>query len=110
MTKINETKNSMEDVFGPKIETQKQVTDDQLIKQFIENNSIRRVKKNKEEIELYTVLEDKSNVKLIAQHGSTSGAIRHLASQGYKAGQIAKMLNIRPQHAYNVMNQIIKRK
>lgn len=39
---------------------------------------------------------------------TTSAQIRFLQKCGYKPSQIATILGIRPQHAYNVMNQVLK--
>jgi len=39
---------------------------------------------------------------------TTSAQIRFLQKCGYKASQISSILGIRPQHAYNVMNQVLK--
>lgn len=39
---------------------------------------------------------------------TTSAQIRFLQKCGYKSSQIASILNILPQHAYNVMNQVLK--
>ena len=39
---------------------------------------------------------------------NTSQQIRFLGKMGYKEGQIANILGIRYQHAYNVLHQIVK--
>ena len=41
---------------------------------------------------------------------NTSSQIRFLAKAGYNIGQIASILGIRYQHAYNVTHQIVKNK
>lgn len=47
--------------------------------------------------------------ELIQKYGNKSKAIRALAQEGHKCGPISKMLNIRYQHARNVLNQPLKR-
>jgi hypothetical protein len=45
---------------------------------------------------------------LLEKYGDKSKAIRGLAAEGYKNGQIADMLRIRFQHVRNVLNQRVK--
>lgn len=47
--------------------------------------------------------------QLIAKYGNKSNAIRAMAAAGMKCGPISKALNIRYQHARNVLNQPLKR-
>jgi hypothetical protein len=41
---------------------------------------------------------------------NTSAQIRFLAKSGYSVGQIANILGVRYQHAYNVLHTIVKNK
>lgn len=47
--------------------------------------------------------------KLIVMYGSKSKAIRALAALGHKCGPISRALNIRFQHARNVLDKPLKR-
>lgn len=62
----------------------------------------------KDKVPLYTSTESRD--QYLKQYGDTSKAIRALLSQGLKQGEVARLLNIRPQHVHNVKNQIIKSK
>lgn len=62
----------------------------------------------KEAVNLDELL-SKSATDLIAAYGSKSKAIRGLNDHGAKVAQIAKALDIRYQHARNVLNKPLKR-
>ena len=62
--------------------------------------------KKGEKIPLYTSTPVRE--ELLKKHGDTSKAIRALLATGMKQSQVAKQLNIRPQHVNNVSRQILK--
>jgi len=50
-----------------------------------------------------------NKIELVAAFGNKSNAIRGLSSLGFTKGQIAKALDIRYQHARNVLSRPLKR-
>jgi hypothetical protein len=47
--------------------------------------------------------------ELMKTHKTKSAVIRLLNADGFAAGAISRFMNIRPQHAYNVINSPLKR-